>query len=242
MEVNVRSGERLLKAFHYVPQTPGKHPAALFVHGIPGNEKNHDLAQRLQALGWEVLILHLGGAWGSEGQYNILEQPDDVIAGLDFLMADDEAVDENLLVVVGYSLGVRTAITAALRDARIAALVLISGIHNFGEMTLSDQALAESAPLLSGVTPDDIRRQWGKLITQNNPVDVIRELTPRPVLVIHGTGDDTVPSYAANMLANAAPEIATLILIDDADHGFTGKRDELIEKVSGWLEAWRKQA
>lgn len=239
MDIQFTSQGYTLLGTLYLSQSSDKHPAALFIHGIPGFEKNHDMAQHLNTLGWTCLVIHLRGAWGSEGTYNIPGQVDDSLAAIDFLMAQDANIEG--LALVGYSLGSRTAIVTALQDARVGAVVSMSGIHDFSEMMIGQPLIDLALPVLSGVDADDLRKQWGGLIADRNPIEVAAQLAPRPLLVIHGGADEDVPSYSAAAIVEAAGATATLLMIEGADHGFEGKRETLIAGVSNWLENWRNQ-
>jgi pimeloyl-ACP methyl ester carboxylesterase len=44
-----------------------------------------------------------------------------------------------------------------------------------------------------------------------------------PWLIVHGTGDETVPSADAERLHELSPGVSTLLLVDDANHGFGAK-------------------
>jgi pimeloyl-ACP methyl ester carboxylesterase len=44
-----------------------------------------------------------------------------------------------------------------------------------------------------------------------------------PWLIVHGTGDDTVPSSEAERLHALSPRVSTLRLIEGANHGFDAK-------------------
>lgn len=237
MDIHFNSQGHQLIGTLYPSKFENSHPAALFVHGIPGFEKNHDIAQNLNELGWTALVIHLRGSWGSGGSYNIPGQVEDVMAALDYLLAQDSHIDR--LAVIGYSLGARAAIVSAVQDARIGAVVSLSGLHDFGEMMIGDELIEAALPVLSGVTGDDIRKQWSSLISDHNPIEVIAQLAPRPILIIHGSADEDVPTYGAPALAEAAGDNATLVMIEDADHGFTDLREKLIEVVTTWLENWR---
>ena len=57
--------QHILVGTYYLADTDQPAPFALLLHGIPGSEKNHDLAQHLRADGWHVLVLHFSGTWGS---------------------------------------------------------------------------------------------------------------------------------------------------------------------------------
>ena len=53
-------------------------PTVVILHGIPGIEKNHDLAHAFRDAGMNAVIFHYRGSWGSGGDYRISGVPSDV--------------------------------------------------------------------------------------------------------------------------------------------------------------------
>jgi pimeloyl-ACP methyl ester carboxylesterase len=58
-----------------------------------------------------------------------------------------------------------------------------------------------------------------------------------PWLIVHGTGDETVPSSEAEKLHSLSPGVSTLRLIKGANHGFDakhplGEAPPVLEKVA----------
>jgi fermentation-respiration switch protein FrsA (DUF1100 family) len=51
------------------------------------------------------------------------------------------------------------------------------------------------------------------------PKDSVRQITPRPLLVIGGTRDNVVPAFMARALYAAAREPKQLLLVEGAGHG-----------------------
>ena len=69
-------------------------PTAIVMHGLPGIEKNHDLCHALRGDGWNALVFHYRGSWGSGGDYRFDQLPDDARAALDYLSSGThESVD-----------------------------------------------------------------------------------------------------------------------------------------------------
>ena len=53
MEVlHIPSGGVAINGIAYVAAGPGPHPVLVLMHGLPGNEKNLDLAQAVRRAGW----------------------------------------------------------------------------------------------------------------------------------------------------------------------------------------------
>ena len=229
------SGSNLLGVL-YRASGAGPHPTALLLHGIPGLEKNADIAYALRDAGWNVLIFHYRGCWGSEGDYTLAGIPDDVRAALDTILAGGFPVDSHRIAAVGHGLGGWAAIvTAAGRDSRIRAVVTIGGLSNLRTLGLSDQLAADYARFLRNITPKGIQSQWRALGATYNPVDLVDVLLPRPLFIVHGTADEIVPISQAMELKQRAPG-AELALIEGADHSFSQQRGQLVNTVVTWLK------
>src|SRR5579859_1845897 len=146
--IHFQSGDHRLVGVMYPAVGDGPRPALILLHGIPGSEKNLDMAYRLRDLGWHTLIPHFRGGWGSAGDYDMTSQPDDALAAVDFLlnMPADWSVDPARIALLGYSLGSRAALVAAHRDSRIGAVISLSGVADFDELMLSQEFFANAAP------------------------------------------------------------------------------------------------
>lgn len=64
---------------------------------------------------------------------------------------------------------------------------------------------------------------------------VVGDLTPRPLLLIHGTADSILPHESSQALYQWAGEPKTLKLFPDADHRLSQVAEELVELVEQWL-------
>jgi len=229
------SGSKLLGML-YRAGGAGPHPTALLLHGIPGLEKNTDIAYALRDAGWNTLIFHYRGCWGSEGDYTLAGIPDDVRAALDAITDGKFPVDPNRIAAVGHGLGGWAAIvTAAGRDSRIRAVVTMGGLANLRTLSLSDSLAADYARFLRNITPKGIQSQWRALGATYNAVDLVDVLLPRPLLIIHGMADEIVPMSQAMELKQRAPG-AELALMEDTDHGFSQERGRLANIVFAWLK------
>ena len=231
----------LYAAQDHDPNAPDHHPAAILLHGMPGSEKNFDLAYRLRDVGWHVLIVHFRGSWGSGGDYDMTAQPDDALAAVNYLLAAVPTIDPARIALVGYSLGSRAAIVAAQRDKRIGAVVSIAGSADYDDLMPSTEVFTHLLPFLHNATVRSLSAQWLRLGGSENPVAIVGQLD-RPLLIVHGTEDEIVPYFMAPALSQAAGQHATLITLEGADHTFTQHRSQLVEAVTGWLISWADSA
>src|SRR4051795_12640090 len=94
----------------------GPHPTVILMHGLPGNERNLDLAQAIRRVGWDVLAFTYRGAWGSPGDFSISNAMEDTRAALEFARSGAGAklgIDKSHIVLAGHSMGGSTAAMAA---------------------------------------------------------------------------------------------------------------------------------
>jgi len=110
-----------MNALFFLAAGAGPHPTMLLLHGLPGNERNLDLAQAVRRAGWNVLIFTYRGAWGSEGDFSITHALEDTDAALDFLRTPEAireyGIDPARLVIAGHSMGGYMAAAIAAEDA-----------------------------------------------------------------------------------------------------------------------------
>ena len=96
---------RLLSVL-YTAAGEGVHPTVLLLHGIPGCERNFDLAQSLRRAGFHVMTFHYSGSWGSDGSYSLANDLEDANTVLDFILRDETyGFDKQHIYAVGHSLG-----------------------------------------------------------------------------------------------------------------------------------------
>ncbi|MEO0562647.1 MAG: prolyl oligopeptidase family serine peptidase [Chloroflexota bacterium] len=229
---------RNLVGIAYVPGTDTPAPLAVLLHGIPGSEKNHDVARALQEGGWIALVLHFSGAWGSGGVYDMSRHPQDAIAALDHMLGEDApaVVDTSRVALIGYSLGSRAALVAGHLDARVTHVVSIGGIADFNARIFDESFFDGMTPFLKGATiPRLIAgfQAFGR--DQFQPNNCAAKLAPRPVLVIHGRKDEVVPPQHADALAAGGDHIQQ-VWVDGANHAFGGVRHALLSAIVAFLE------
>lgn len=66
---------------------------------------------------------------------------------------------------------------------------------------------------------------------------VVNELAPKPLLLIHGTADEIIAQRSSELIFERAGEPRQLELIEGGDHRLSGFGDRLLELVGGWLAA-----
>ncbi|TDA70375.1 MAG: alpha/beta hydrolase [Clostridia bacterium] len=75
-------------------------------------------------------------------------------------------------------------------------------------------------------------------LQQHDLLKAASRISPRPLLVIHGTADDVVPIQDAIDLGAAAGEPKELLLLPGADHQLSRHYQQAWEAVYRWIGQW----
>lgn len=182
-------------------------PAAitvLYCHGNAGNIADAGwIAERLAARGLDVLLFDYRGYGRSEGkasdEWGLYA---DANAAYDYLTRERGVAPERL-ALYGLSLGTTAVIDVASRRA-CASLVVESGLSSASEMA------SIALPWLP---------RWLHWLGKNR-FESARKIASVgcPVLIAHGTRDETIPVEQGRALYQAAPEPKRLLLINGGDH------------------------
>ena len=122
-----------LDATLYLASGPGPHGAVVLLHGLPGYEVNGDLAQSIRRAGWNVLLFHYRGMWGSGGKFSLASAIEDTTEALGFLrdtaVATKYRIDRRRLVLIGHSFGGFLAGYEGSRNADLAGIAMLSAVN-----------------------------------------------------------------------------------------------------------------
>lgn len=212
-------------------------PTALLLHGCPGLQRNGDLAVTLRDRGWNSLVFHYRGSWGSGGRYDLRTIPRDVAAAVTHLQEGGyPGLDPQRLAVVGHSLGGWAALLAAAGDQRLRAVAVYGAAVDLGALEVSPGEIEREMTRFLAVTPAEFLRQREEAAARLNPLDAVAAISPRPLLVLHGTDDRWVPVEHARRLRAHARQPCRYVEVEGANHDFAWHRARLRELVAGWLD------
>lgn len=189
----------------YAAAGAGPHPAVLMLHGIPGCERNFDLAQSLRRSGFHVMTFHYSGNWGSDGEYSLANNLDDAETVLDYMLKDETGrFDPRHIYALGHSLGgfVCAQLTARRSEIQGSALLMPCDIGRVCSKEMANteagqsirEVFCDSAQWLRGTTGDKLFRE-AKLHSEEfrfeNAAD---RLAAKPILCITGSLDVYTPA------------------------------------------------
>jgi fermentation-respiration switch protein FrsA (DUF1100 family) len=142
----------------------------------------------------------------------------------DFLGAVDyvaQRAPEKHIGALGFSMGAAVVIQGAARDERVGAVVADSPFATHHDVVEAQFRLTLPAippePFL--VTADRLlQRHAGYRFHDVEPLRDVATIAPRPLLIIHSTGDQVIPYQHAVQLYEAAREPKTLWIVDGVPH------------------------
>lgn len=219
----ITSDNLKLSAWFILPETPiAKNPAILFVHGIAGNRLQFvEKAQWLTQQGYAVLLFDLHNHGNSEGTLTTmgLREVNDVKAAFTYLAAQPE-IDPDSITLYGHSMGGVTAILAMAELPQIKALIVDTAYTSLIDVINDGVQNVIGTPFILG---DVIMLMTGVLTGENlyaiRPIDVIATIAPRPIYMMHGTNDPTIPVSHAAALYEKAHDPKFLWLVEGGVHG-----------------------
>jgi len=231
------------------PTSGGPRPGVVLCHGFPtghgsGPKSAHTYPQLADRIAHDVdcvvLAFNFRGCAPSGGRFSMPGWRNDVRAAVGDLAA---RADVSGVLAVGFGTGGALCICAAAGDPRIAAVAALGAPADFADWAGSPRQLAEHADSLglfgSRGIPQDFN-QWSRDLRSIRAVACAEELSPRPLLVLHGADDDTVPALDARAVADAHGA-AELKIVSGAGHQL--RHDpRAVALLLGWLDRHRAEA
>lgn len=245
MEVlHIPSGGVKINGVAYLASGAGVHPTFVFFHGLPGNEKNLDIAQAVRRDGWNAITVNYRGSWGSPGEFrfaNNLEDADAVLAYLrDPATARSLGIDTNRLVIAGHSMGGWVTALTAAHDRRLLGAILISmaDMSRHGASTRQQliSSMADDMESLAGVTAESMADELLANGTKWRVPDRASDLTRMPLLVI--TSNDGLAPQADSLVkeVRAKGNTSVTTVHYTTDHSYSDKRIALESSIIEWLD------
>jgi uncharacterized protein len=233
----------LINGLLYSPAGAGPHPTLVICHGLPGNEKNLDLAQAVRRAGWNAVTFNYRGSWGSPGTFRFAHNLQDADAVLSYLRDPNNAsklgLDPKRIAIAGHSMGGWVTAHTAAHDHALMGAILIS----MGDMGLlgylpHDQAvavMADNMESLSGVTAesmaDEVKLHAKEFVVANTAAG----LAQIPLLAL--TADDHLAEHTDTLVAAIKAKGGTRVtsMHVATDHSWSDHRIALESIVITWL-------
>lgn len=223
-DVTVTTSDGLNLFGWYVPGDNGA--TVIAQHGSPGPMVDSLFeASVLNAQGYNVLLSCFRAHGLSEGEMISFgyHETKDIDAWYQYLLTRED-VDPERIGIFGESMGGGTAIMAAARNPGLKAVATASAfalsqetIETFIRYEQPDLPAWLVPALASGIV-FWAEREWGVDIEAMDTESVVAEISPRPILIMHGLADDKIGPSDGQMLCEAAAEPKECWIVPEVKH------------------------
>lgn len=141
---------------------------------------------------------------------------------------------------MGFSGGAATAAYVTARDKRISALVMCASPAEFPWLTTEEgirdflKQCRDVGSIRDNDFPPSIE-EWAEHFHKVSPKNFIQNVSPRPLLIIHGEKDELIDPSQARLLFEKAGEPKELAIIPDGKHKLR-INEKAISKALEWLK------
>lgn len=224
-----------ISASHFLS---GKPDVCILAHGFMGSKQRPYITKLAQTLSkhFDVMTFDFRGHGKSGGVSNGAEEFYDIKAVIDY--AKSQGYEK--IALVGFSLGGIQGIYVAARFHDVDALVTVG--------TPADaKSIVPNAGWLFWMANNPLGRlvlriwvRLGDAPEFPKPVTVIEQVSPVPILIVHGSNDTLVDVKEAELLYQKAKEPKELVIIEGMDHP-PKLPSEFYDTVENWLIELLKQ-
>lgn len=246
MEIEFTSGAERLAAYHVDPPVTDRRPPTLIIcHGYPSGvlgsaatgRSYPALADRVANEGWRAITFAFRGCGASSGDFSLGGWLDDLLAVAD--QARSLAPTRGIWLA-GFGTGGALCIAAAARRPEIRGVAALGAPADFTDWANHPRRLLRHAREVGAIKdpqfPSSLE-SWTRHLRDIRPVDDAAELAPRPFLVVHGSDDESVPSFDARVLSDAHGQ-GELRIVPGAAHDL--RHDpRSVAILIGWLDRER---
>ncbi|MGD9795771.1 MAG: alpha/beta hydrolase family protein [Acidimicrobiia bacterium] len=224
-------------------------PGLILCHGFPVGpiDARHsagtfpELMDRVaNEMGFAAMTFTFRGCGESEGDFSLEGWMRDMRAAVDHLVSE---ADPSGVWLAGTATGGSLCIVHAADDPRISGVAALAARADFDDWAGQPRKFLDHARDIGAVRSPSFPKnfdQWARELRRFRPLDAARRLAPRPLLVVHGGDDDSVPVSDARQLTLAHGS-AELRIIAGAGHRL--RHDpRAVAVLLGWLDRQRNRA
>ena len=192
-DISIQVGDGHTLSGWYIP-AEASDKAVIFIHGH-GADRHEGMRwfKAVHQAGFNILAFDLRNQGKSAKSFSTMGYFEklDVIGALDYLQQQKQIES---IGIFGTSMGAATSIMAMVDDSRIAAGVFEAGWANLDDLysEIIEQHMGlPSYPLLPLINWM-LEQRTGMEMAKLNPEDMLADIAPRPVFIIHCSGDNLI--------------------------------------------------
>jgi len=231
-EITITIGNDSIASFGMFAAGEEKKETVILLHGLPGNERNLDLAHELRRNGRNVVYFNYRGAWGSQGEFLYSNCIEDVKKVMDFFDTSENSkkyrIKSNSYILFGHSMGGGIALLSGAKEDRVKKIAIYSPAHiGTASHELLDWVYNYTKSLfMLNINPEKFHKELVDNKDSFNALNHRKELSQKDLLIFD---ENERNKEWIEKLDNVE------YLLMKTDHSFSDKRLELIEKVTEWI-------
>jgi putative redox protein len=150
-------------------------------------------------------------------------------------------INRSHLSLLGFSTGAAVAIYVASQDKRVSYVAACACPAEFTFFTKADDpsSIIDRYRSIGVIRDKDFphsTEEWLSGFRLVSPIKYVAGIAPRPLLLVHGSQDETVEVSDAHKLYERAGEPKQLIIVEGAGHRLR-QNDKAMAIVIGWLKS-----
>ena len=226
-------------------------PILVLCHGMPAGDNRQNGFDRGHAIeeldyasiaewfaleGFKTVIFNFRGTGESGGNFHPMGWVEDLNSLIDYLKSRNDLEAENV-AIFGSSLGAAVSIYVASRRTDISAVVSFASpatmlARQYPRETI--ERFRDMGIIRDDSFPDSID-EWAYESEKLSPDKSVENISPCPILVIHGTSDEVVPVESASILYSIAGDPKQLKILENVGHRLRGEPEALTYAID-WLK------
>ncbi|PIS40417.1 MAG: hypothetical protein COT26_03415 [Candidatus Kerfeldbacteria bacterium CG08_land_8_20_14_0_20_43_14] len=217
----------------------------IMLHGY-GHSKTQLLPQAcfLNQAGFNVFLFDFRASGESAGEYITFgeEEQKDLVGAVHYLHSRKD-IDHSRIGIFGFSMGGSVALLKSGELKEIKAVVVDSSYGEFHSLIESNfKQYLGGMPFfpLGHLVLYIIKVRTGAYFGNIRPLESISSLKDKPLLVIHGLQDKTVPVWDAIKIHASAHGPAELMLVQGAGHNttYSSAGEKYVKKILGFFKTY----
>ncbi len=238
----------ILRGHFVAPTGKGPFPGICKFHGFPGSpDQVHGIATRLAQAGFAVLTFDFRGFRKSDGIFSLAGEIKDAKAAVTHLLKSD--LTDDWVGIYGASYGGAVAVCSVPNDPRVNAVCLRAPVYDtlwfarLPGLLPSVEYIFEIDPFqMHGIEDPESREEIMKRTVTDaevhNPINEVSKISPKPMLIVHGSDDAIIDLAGVKQLYELAGEPKDLVVVEGADHNLSDPRayEITVRTVVEWFK------
>ncbi|MFU8794734.1 MAG: alpha/beta hydrolase [Dethiobacteria bacterium] len=225
--------------------SPGEEKIVIVCHGFTGSKEGSGQAvtmgEKLIDHGFSTILFDFAGCGESEGSWKDISLSGQ-IEDLKCIVSWCRARGFNKIVLTGRSFGGSTVIGYAARDKKISAVctwAAVARLQLLFSPFINGKFEGDPDELITIAGEDGevfLKRAFFQDLLKHDLFEYASAISPRSLLIIHGSADDSVPYEDADLIYRATLEPKELIILEGANHRFSDHTGQVWEAFFTWLD------